>query len=169
MKIRKSTSKKHKKLTTERLYELIMEEHEHNPIVGTAFWETKLFLRSLGYSRPGADTAILRVERDYDLHLFRRGRDHHHTENGEVVNNEFGVTRNSNCRVYTKILAFYVKRIRSGMSKEEAIKVTHEHYDPILAKERADEPQTVDVDIFTQQVKTLSGKSKDLSNLEIEL
>ena len=166
---RSSTRKKHKKLTTEKLYELIMEEHEHNPIVGEALWETKLFLRSLGYSRPGADTAIMRLEREYDLYFYRQGRDHHHTENGAVINNEFGVTRASNGRTYTKILAFYVKRIRSGMTKEQAIKECHEHYDPILAKESSCEPQTEHIDIFTQQVKTLSGKNKDLSNLEIEL
>ena len=146
-----------------------MEENEHNPIVGTAFWETKLFLRSIGYSRPGADTAVLRVERDYDLHLFRQGRDHHHTENGAVINTEFGVTRASNGRVYTKILAFYVKRIRSGMTKEEAIKETHEHYDPILAKELGCEPQTADVAMVIPKSLSASARCKDLSDLEIEI
>lgn len=55
------------------------------------------------------------------------------------------------------------------MSKEEAIKACHEHYDPILAEELGREPHTEQMDIFTQQVKTLSCKTKDLSNLEIEL
>lgn len=88
---------------------------------------------------------------------------------GQVVSEEFGVTRNSNHRVYAKILIYYLTRIRAGMTKEQAIKECHEHYDPILAKDSSCEPQREHSDIFTQQVKTLSGKSKDLSDLEIEL
>ena len=72
--------KKRKQLSTERLYELILEEKEHNPIVGTAFWETKQFLIELGYTLPGAERAVLRVERAYDLNLYRRPHDNHHTE-----------------------------------------------------------------------------------------
>ena len=136
---------------------------------GEALWETKLFLRSLGYSRPGADTAISRLEREYDLHFYRQGRDHHHTENGEVVNTEFGVTRASNGRTYTKILAFYVKRIRSGMTKEQAIKECHEHYDPILAKELGREPQSADVAMLIPKTLSAAGRCKDLSDLEIEI
>ena len=60
---------------------------------------------------------------------------------------EFGVTRHSNHREYAKILIYYLSRLRSGMSEEEALKECHEHYDPILAKERGYEPQTVDVAI----------------------
>ena len=55
------------------------------------------------------------------------------------------------------------------MSKEEAIKACHEHYDPILAKEVEVACQSEQMDIFTQQVKTFTCKTKDLSNLEIEL
>jgi len=88
---------------------------------------------------------------------------------GDVVNSEFGVTRNSNGRTYTKILAFYVKRIRSGMTKEEAIKECHEHYDPILAKERAGEPQSADVAMVIPKSLGAAGRYKDLSDLEIEI
>ena len=146
--MRRKSSKQHKKkLTTERVYELICEEHEYNPIVGEAFFETKQFLVSLGYTLPGAVTALVKVEREYDLHLYRRGNDHHHTDNGELVTREFGVTRRHNHREYAKILIYYLSRLRSGMSEEEALKECHEHYDPILAKERGYEPQTVDVAI----------------------
>lgn len=72
--------KKRKQLTVERLYELILEEKEHNPIVGTAFLETKQFLIELGYTLPGAERAVIRVERAYDLNLYRRPHDNHHTE-----------------------------------------------------------------------------------------
>ena len=55
------------------------------------------------------------------------------------------------------------------MSKEEAIKACHEHYDPILAKERGYEPQTVDV-AMVPIPKSLSpsARCKDLSDLDIE-
>lgn len=66
--------KKRKQLSVERLYELIMEENEYNPLVGTAFYETKLFLMKLGYSLPGAEKAALRVESIYDLNFYRRFR-----------------------------------------------------------------------------------------------
>lgn len=74
MRKRKTSRKNKKKLTTERLYELILEEQEHNPLVGTAFYETKLFLMKLGYSLPGAEKAALRVEDAYDLNFYRRFR-----------------------------------------------------------------------------------------------
>lgn len=157
------------KITPEKVYELICEEHEHNPIVGTAFYETKQFLMGLGYSKGGATIVLQRIERIYDLNLCRRGQDHRRTDNGEVVNREFGVTRQSNIRLYQTILNFYRKRLSCGKSKEQAIKEAHEYYDPILAKELGCEPQTEHIDIFTQQVKTLSSENKDLSNLEIEL
>ena len=162
---------KHKKqkYTTERVYELIMEEHEHNPIVGEAFFETKQFLRSLGYTLAGAVTALTKVEKQYDLYLYRRGNDHHHTDNGLTVTEEFGVTRQSNHRVYAKILIYYMARLKSGMSKEEAIKVCHEHYDPILAKERAEEPQTEHTTMVIPKTLSAAGRCKDLSDLEIEI
>lgn len=161
--------KKHKKLTTERLYELILEEKEHNPIVGTAYWETKLFLMKLGYSRTDAGRAILKIEREYDLNLYRRPHDHYHTPNGEVVNTEFGVTRSSNRNVYRKILVFYIRRIKAGKTKEQAIKETHEHYDPILAKELTGEPQTADVAMVVPKSLSASARCQDLSDLEIEI
>lgn len=49
--------------------------------------------------------------------------------------------------MYAKILAFYDRRLKAGVSKEQALKETHEHYDPILAKDRADEPQTEQIAI----------------------
>ena len=156
-------------MTTERVYELICEEHEHNPIVGEAFFETKQFLKSLGYTLAGAVTALTKVEREYDLHLYRRGNDHHHTDNGLTVTEEFGVTRQSNHRVYAKILIYYMARLKSGMSKEEAIKVCHEHYDPILAKERAEEPQTEHTTMVIPKTLSAAGRCKDLSDLEIEI
>ena len=160
---------KKKKFTTERVYELITEEHEHNPIVGEAFFETKQFLVSLGYTLPGAVTALVKVEREYDLHLYRRGNDHHHTDNGELVTREFGVTRRHNHREYAKILIYYLSRLRSGMSEEEALKECHEHYDPVLGKTCADEPQTVDVAMVVPNTLSASGRCKDLSDLDIEI
>ena len=136
---------------------------------GNAFFETKQFLVSLGYTLPGAVTALVKVEREYDLHLYRRGNDHHHTDNGELVTREFGVTRHSNHREYAKILIYYLSRLRSGMSEEEALKECHEHYDPILAKERGYEPQTVDVAMVVPNTLSASGRCKDLSDLDIEI
>ena len=161
--------KKRKYLTTERLYELIMEEHSHNPIVGTAYLETKQFLMELGYTLPGAERAVLRVEHTYDLNLYRRPHDNHHTENGGVVNSEFGVTRTSNKSVYAKILNFYLYRLAKGMSKEQAIKECHEHYDPILGKDCVKEPQTVDVAMVVPNSLSAAGRYKDLSDLDIEI
>ena len=169
MKRRKNTRKNRKKLTTEKVYELIMEENEYNPIVGTAFFETKQFLVGLGYTLPGAVTALTKVEREYDLNLYRRGNDHHHSDNGQVVSEEFGVTRNSNHRVYAKILIYYLSRIRSGMSKEDAIKACHEHYDPILAKDSSCEPQTEQIAMVVPKSLSASGRCKDLSDLDIEI
>lgn len=161
--------KKRKQLSVERLYELILEEKEHNPIVGTAFWETKLFLIDLGYTLSGAERAVLRVEKTYDLNLYRRPHDNHHTENGSVINSEFGVTRTSNKSAYSKLLAFYCRRLKEGVSKEQALKETHEHYDPILAKELGREPQTADVAMVVPKSLSASGRCKDLSDLEIEI
>ena len=166
---KKSTRKNKKKLTTERVYELIMEEHEYNPIVGEAFFETKQFLVGLGYTLPGAVTALVKVEREYDLNLYRRGNDHHHSENGELITEEFGVTRNSNHRVYAKILIYYLSRVRSGMTKEQAIKECHEHYDPILAKEGVGAGQTEQIAMSIPKTLSASGRCKDLSDLEIEI
>lgn len=156
-------------MTAERLYELICEEQEHNPIVGTAFFETKEFLVSLGYSLRGAEAATLRVERTYDMNLFRRPTDNHHTDSGATVTREFGVTRSGNVRVYTKIMAFYGRLLKEGMSKEEAIKACHEHYDPILAKDSSCEPQTVDVTMVVPKSLSASARCQDLSDLEIEI
>ena len=139
------------------------------PLYGTAFFETKQFLVGLGYTLPGAVTALVKVEREYDLNLYRRGNDHHHTDNGELITEEFGVTRNSNHRVYAKILIYYLSRVRSGMTKEQAIKECHEHYDPILAKELGREPQTADVAMVVPKSLSASGRCKDLSDLEIEI
>ena len=50
-----------KRISPERVYELICEEHEHNPIVGTAFYETKHFIMKLGYSLRGADIMMKKV------------------------------------------------------------------------------------------------------------
>ena len=136
---------------------------------GNAFFETKQFLVSLGYTLPGAVTALVKVEREYDLHLYRRGNDHHHTDNGELVTREFGVTRRHNHREYAKILIYYLSRLRSGMSEEEALKECHEHYDPILAKERGFEPQTADVAMVIPKSLSASGRCKDLSDLDIEI
>lgn len=88
---------------------------------------------------------------------------------GDIVNSEFGVTRNSNGRVYTKILAFYVKRIRSGMTKEQAIKEAHEHYDPILAKELGCEQHTEQNTVVIPKSLSASARCQDLSDLEIEI
>lgn len=156
-------------MTAERLYELICEEQEHNPIVGTAFFETKEFLVSLGYSLRGAEAATLRVERTYDMNLFRRPTDNHHTDSGATVTREFGVTRSGNVRVYTKIMAFYGRLLKKGMSKEEAIKATHEHYDPILAKELTSADQTEQNTITIPKSISAAGRCKDLSDLEIEI
>ena len=161
--------KKRKQLTVERLYELILEEKEHNPIVGTAFWETKLFLIELGYTLSGAERAVLRVERTYDLNLYRRPHDNHHTENGAVINSEFGVTRTSNKSAYSKLLAFYCRRLKEGVSKEQAIKECHEHYDPILAKDLPCESQTTDVAMSISKTLSASARHQDLSDLEIEI
>ena len=160
--------KSKKKISTERVYELIMEEHEYNPIVGTAFYETKEFLMSIGFKFQAACKAVVRVEQVYDLNLYRRPNGHNHSDNGDVLSREFGISRSRNKSQYSKVFTFYTKRLKAGMTKEQAIKEAHDHYDPILAKERAGEPQTEQIDIFTQQVKTLSSKNKDLSNLEIE-
>ena len=157
------------KITPEKVYELIMEEHEHNPIVGTAFYETKQFIMGLGYSKGGATIVLQRIERIYDLNLCRRGQDHRRTDNGEVVNREFGVTRQSNIRLYQTILNFYRKRLSSGMTKEQAIKACHEHYDAILAKDSSCEPQTEQIAMVVPKTLSASGRCKDLSDLEIEI
>ena len=157
------------KITPEKVYELICEEREHNPIVGTAFYETKQFLMGLGYSKGGATIVLQRIERIYDLNLCRRGQDHRRTDNGEVVNREFGVTRQSNIRLYQTILNFYRKRLSCGKSKEQAIKEAHEYYDPILAKELGCETQTGQNTITIPKSLSASGRCKDLSDLEIEI
>lgn len=78
---------------------------------------------------------------------------------GQVVSEEFGVTRNSNHRVYAKILIYYLTRIRAGMTKEQAIKECHEHYDPILAKDSSLWLTTADVARVVPNFNTcLSGK-----------
>lgn len=139
--------KKYTKISTERTYELIMEEHEHNAIVGTTFYETQQFLIGLGYSKGGAIIVLNRLERTYNLNFYRRGQDHRHTDNGDVINSEFGVTRTGNKSLYAKLMAFYRRRLKLGMTKEQAIKETRKYYDPILANERGYESQTEQIAI----------------------
>lgn len=55
------------------------------------------------------------------------------------------------------------------MSKEEAIKACHEHYDPILAKENGCEPKTEQIAMVIPKTLSASGRCKDLSDLEIEI
>jgi len=138
-------------------------------LYGTAFFETKEFLVSLGYSLRGAEAATLRVERTYDMNLFRRPTDNHHTDSGSTVSREFGVTRSGNVRVYTKIMAFYGRLLKSGMSKEDAIKECHKHYDDILAKERAGSSKTEEIAMVIPKSLSASARCKDLSDLEIEI
>ena len=156
-------------LSMGKVHELICEEHEHNPLVGTAMYETREFLMKLGYSLGGASAVLNRIERIYDLNLYRRPKDGGHTDSGDVVNREFGVTRTHNTLVYWKIIGFYRRRLKKGMSKEEAIKETHEHYDPILAKERGYEPQTEEIAMVVPNTLSASGRCKDLSDLDIEI
>lgn len=153
----------------EKVHELICEEHEHNPIVGTAMYETREFLMKLGYSLGGASAVILRIERLYDWNLYRRPKDGGHTDNGDVVAREFGVTRTHNTLVYWKIIGFYRRRLKAGVSKEQALRETHEHYDPILAKERGYEPQTADVARVIPNTLSAAARCKDLSDLDIEI
>ena len=157
------------KISTEKVYELICEENEHNPIVGTAFYETKQFVMGLGYSKGGSTVVLQRLERQYDIHLYRRPHDHRHTETGEVLNREFGVTKSSDERLYSRLLNFYRKRLAKGMTKEQAIKATHEYYDPILGKDCVKEPQTVDVAMVVPNTLSAAGRYKDLSDLDIEI
>jgi len=158
-----------KKISTERVYELIMEEHEYNPIVGTAFYETKEFLMSIGFKFQAACKAVVRVEQVYDLNLYRRPNGHNHSDNGDVLSREFGISRSRNKSQYSKVFTFYTKRLKAGMTKEQAIKEAHDHYDPILAKERAGEPQTADVAMVIPNSLSAELRHQDLSDLEIEI
>ena len=161
--------KKRLLLSMEKVHELIMEEHEHNPIVGTAVYETREFLRKLGYSEGGSSAVLNRLERIYDWNLYRRPNLSARRAIGEVIQHEFGVTRTYKTSVYLKITAYYRRRLAKGMTKEQAIKECHEHYDPILAKELGREPQTVDVAMVVPKSLSASGRCKDLSDLEIEI
>ena len=161
--------KKRLVLSMEKVHELIMEEHEHNPLVGTAVNETRGFLRKLGYSEGGSSTVLHRIERIYDCNLYRRPNDNARKDIGEVIEREFGVTRTYGQSIYIKIANFYRRRLAKGMTKEEAIKACHEHYDPILAKDSSCEPQTADVAMVIPKSLSASGRCKDLSDLDIEI
>ena len=153
----------------EKVYELICEEQEYNPLVGTAVTETRAFLRKLGYSDGASSVVLHRIERIYDLNLYRRPNDSARKEIGEVIEQEFGVTRTYKSSVYSKIANLYRRRLKAGMTREEAIKACHEHYDPILAKERAGEPQTADVAMVIPKSLSAELRHQDLSDLEIEI
>lgn len=55
------------------------------------------------------------------------------------------------------------------MTKEEAIKEAHEHYDPILAKELPVAGQTEEIGMVVPKSLSTSARCKDLSDLEIEI
>ena len=55
------------------------------------------------------------------------------------------------------------------MTKEEAIKECHQHYDVILAKELPGAGQTEQIAMVVPKTLSASARCKDLSDLEIEL
>lgn len=137
-----------KRPSYERIFERIEEESESNPLVGNSYQETAQFVESLGYSPSGAVYVIRKYEDTYDLNLYRKSRDNHHTESGEIIEREFGVTKKSNKAMYSKLMSFFYNRtVLKGWTEQEALKLMHERYDSVLAKERVQEPQTADVTI----------------------
>ena len=152
----------------EKVHELICEEHEHNPLVGTAVYETREFLKKLGYSEGGSSTVLHRIERIYDCNLYRRPNDNARKDIGEAIEREFGVTRTYRQSVYIKIANFYRRRLAKGMTKEEAIKACHEHYDPILAKELTDNTQTEQITIPLSGRALYQERLKTCEDFDIE-
>lgn len=153
----------------EQVYERVMMEHENNPLVGSAYYETIQFLTSLGYSYSGAVCVVRRLERIYELNLYRRPRDNHHTLSGAIIEREFGITKKSNKIMYDRLMSiFYNRTVLKKWSVEKALKLLHERYDHLLDKDCAEEQSSDTIAIPLSGRALYQDTAKTCKDFDIE-